>query len=1352
MKRFWDIVIRPVADALQPEAIVEIGSDHGYNTRNLLEFCQQNDATLHVVDPLPKYEVSEWQERYGDHLVFHQALSLEALPDIDRMDLVLIDGDHNWYTVFSELKTIEERCKEIPQSFPVVMLHDIGWPYGRRDLYYAPEVIPDSHTRPYEKKGIRPELEALAEEGGLNQHLYNAAVENEPQSGVLTAVEDFLKDTEQQLELVKFPGFHGLGILVPTQLKEKNPALSQFLETFNLPGNIVRFTEEVEQARLETEISRQEQRESLTGKIREKNTEIQEKNAETARLKRQVSELNAKLESSSRDLETLDKWMSDVSVAVPALLNSRQWRAGRILGELYRIARRQPRTPLAAGHLDNVARQYRSWKSRPGRGDPLPPVPQRHESQPEVAARKIYNLLTSKKSFGQVFRSVSVRAKSRVGRTAAASRKRVRQELRKLKYRIPREELAQETRRQIGPVPQLAEWPTVSVVVLNRNGLKYLKKLFHGLRESTDYPNFEVVLVDNGSTDGSVEFVRSLNAPFEVKLVENQENVSFSDGNNQGARLAGGELLLFMNNDVEPFEPGWLKEMISLFDSSEAGAVGARLIYPGVTEHETPSGYAVQHRGIRFRKVFGADYPRNLGTGEDALGAHLGEDTECPAVTAACMLMNRETFDAVGSFTTGYRYGSEDVDLGLKVLSLGDKIVSSGRAVLFHDESRSQNAEGPRFMQANRTGNRKLFLERWGPQLHRKLELGRLGPDAFWTEERPHVAITVTSHDENDGYGDWYTAHEIGGALEDLGWRVSYVQGKRNEWYKLPQNLDCLLVLLDQYDISRVPAGVTTIAWIRNWTDRWISYPWFEDYDLVLASSGISKEIVERETNQMVAEIFPLAANPRRFARTPENEAYSSDYLFTGNFWGQLRGAVSTFEAVAEDERFVVFGKGWENVPAVAPYSRGQAKYDQLPEIYSSTKVLIDDAASSTLPYGSVNSRVFDALATGTPVVTNCEAGVRELFDEDFPTYSSPQELRSALDSLLKDEELRNELAGRYQRVVLREHTYGRRAEQLAGLLRRRAEALSFCIKIGAPNREVVQSWGDLHYARAMRRQLELRGHRCIIQALDEWDNAEGLTCDVAIHLKGLTPYETKPGQLNVLWNISHPGKLTAAECDGYDLVLVASKRWADRLKNDTETPVFVMEQATDPEVFFPDYEPIHDRELVFVGNSRRVERRILRDLLPTGRDLAVWGGDWEGLIDAKYVAGEFLPNRQVRKAYSSASIVLNDHWDDMREHGFVSNRIYDALACGALVVSDDLPELQENFGDAVVTYNSPEELRELVEHYLASPQERQERGHLGRELVLEHHTFEHRIVELLGHVEELLEEPALSARVRSIA
>jgi spore maturation protein CgeB len=223
-----------------------------------------------------------------------------------------------------------------------------------------------------------------------------------------------------------------------------------------------------------------------------------------------------------------------------------------------------------------------------------------------------------------------------------------------------------------------------------------------------------------------------------------------------------------------------------------------------------------------------------------------------------------------------------------------------------------------------------------------------------------------------------------------------------------------------------------------------------------------------------------------------------------------------------------------------------------------------------------------------------------------------------------------------------------------------------------------------------------------------------------------------------VLWNISHPDLLTVAECDAFDVVLTPSARHAEQLAARTATPVELVEQATDPVVFFPEHDPAHARELVFVGNSRGVMRPLLRDLVggrDTVRDLAVWGQEWERFLDPQLIAGEHLPNEQVRRAYSSAAIVLNDHWDDMREQGIVSNRVYDALACGALVVSDHLPELAERFGDAVVTYDTPAELHAHIERLLADPVERAERAAIGRARVLAHDTFRHRVDALLAAV-----------------
>jgi O-antigen biosynthesis protein len=205
-------------------------------------------------------------------------------------------------------------------------------------------------------------------------------------------------------------------------------------------------------------------------------------------------------------------------------------------------------------------------------------------------------------------------------------------------------------------------------------------------------------------------------------------------------------------------------------------------------------------------------------------------------------------------------------------------------------------------------------------------------------------------------------------------------------------------------------------------------------------------------------------------------------------------------------------------------------------------------------------------------------------------------------------------------------------------------------------------------------------------------------------------------------------------------------------LRQRTATPVVVLEQATDPWAMRPDPTPELAHELVYVANSRNVLRPIARDLLPTERDLAIWGTRWEGLIDTSQLVADHVPNEELHRVYSSAGIVLNDHWDDMREHGYISNRIYDALACGALVLSDDVPGLAERFGDAVAVYRSPAELHDLIERLLADPAERRRRGEEGRAAVLAHHTFAHRIDELLAVVQERVQEPTHARRVRAAA
>lgn len=629
----------------------------------------------------------------------------------------------------------------------------------------------------------------------------------------------------------------------------------------------------------------QNARQELRRELQRLNQQLSDKDLQLASKDRRISELDEQLAQRSRqlvqesqDLKRLVHWFEELHGAILALLSSRQWRAGRVVGELHRRLLLRPRVPTALDHLDTVTEKFRSWRRGYKRSGDRPGGQERTGSN-------------------------HLRAKSEEAPLDEPS--------------VSREELARQIRERIGPAPEQTGWPLVSIVVLNRNGLDYLKQLFSGLRNHTDYPEFEVVLVDNGSTDGSVGFAKSFEAEFPVRLIENPGNTSFSAGNNQGVEAATGGLLLFLNNDVEPFEPGWLKELVSRIKSSRAGAVGALLLYPGEAGYRTASGYAVQHRGVKFRRAeWGDARAFNLGRGDDALGEHLGADMRCPAATAACLLVEREAFESVGGYTETYRYGQEDVDLGLKLTASGWEVASSGRAVLFHHEFGTQKSVEDRdFMRVNRMGNWRLLLERWGPQLHRELLLDRLGSGTFWSEKPAHMAITVPSNDATDGYDDGYVVHELGDALERRGWRVTYVQ--HQEWYSLPQDVDYLLVSLDYYEVFRV-SGVTTIAWIRGRAGRWTRQPWFEMFDVVLTASDASARVVEQSTGKK-SSFFPVATNPERFFPTPSNPLYEADYVFTGDYRNESPDLVDLLD-VAPEETFMVFGKGWERVPRLTRY------------------------------------------------------------------------------------------------------------------------------------------------------------------------------------------------------------------------------------------------------------------------------------------------------------------------------------------------------------------------------------------------------------------------------------------------
>lgn len=201
-------VIVPLLEAAGARSVGEVGSYAGDLTRLLLEWAAQRDATVWAIDPMPQPQLEELDATRTD-LELVRLSSVDALNTIPMPDAVVLDGDHNYFTVSEELRIIGERAPGA--KLPLLLFHDVRWPHARRDSYYTPELIPEEHRQPIvEGGGVYPGNEGLTTSGLPYQ--YPAAHEGGPANGVLTAVEDFVAANEG-LRLAVFPSFFGLGVV-----------------------------------------------------------------------------------------------------------------------------------------------------------------------------------------------------------------------------------------------------------------------------------------------------------------------------------------------------------------------------------------------------------------------------------------------------------------------------------------------------------------------------------------------------------------------------------------------------------------------------------------------------------------------------------------------------------------------------------------------------------------------------------------------------------------------------------------------------------------------------------------------------------------------------------------------------------------------------------------------------------------------------------------------------------------------------------------------------------------------------------------------------------------------------------
>lgn len=256
--------------------------------------------------------------------------------------------------------------------------------------------------------------------------------------------------------------------------------------------------------------------------------------------------------------------------------------------------------------------------------------------------------------------------------------------------------------------PDLTDEPLVSIIIPNKDGIRVLNRCLVSIRRHTTYKNFEIVIVENNSVDSDTfayyKEIAGADERVRVVTVDGLTSFNFSRIINYGVSQARGEYLLLLNNDTEVLTPNWIERLLGTCLIPGVGAVGARLLFPDGT---------IQHAGV----TFGYDGPCHLSYFRPRSDAGNMESMQnvrdVSAVTGACLLTRRDTFDAVGGMDEDLTVNYNDVDYCLKVIKNGQRVVYCPLAELLHFESVSRGRETSGAKALRFRTEKGKFMVRW---------------------------------------------------------------------------------------------------------------------------------------------------------------------------------------------------------------------------------------------------------------------------------------------------------------------------------------------------------------------------------------------------------------------------------------------------------------------------------------------------------------------------------------------------------------------------------------------------------------------------------------------------------------
>lgn len=528
----------------------------------------------------------------------------------------------------------------------------------------------------------------------------------------------------------------------------------------------------------------------------------------------------------------------------------------------------------------------------------------------------------------------------------------------------------------------------VSLIILTWNGLEVTRACVSSVLERTSHPDFEVIVVDNGSTDGTLEYLRGVAG---IRLLENGENLGFVKGNNAGIRATGGDVVL-LNNDTEVIQEDWLERIQdTAYSSEDIGVVGCRLV--------NAEGRLV-HAGtyIPVPSFWGQEFP-----GDERDVGQYETDAEVEGVIFACAYVKREVIEAVGALDEDYFSYYEDTDYCMKARKAGYRTFRCGSATVMHLENASTDLNRMDFSGTFRR-SREVFLSKWKDEV-----AGRYDRKLTWR--------SFISQDQGEGQAPerlFYSrpSRKILWELDRAGVDVNlgFLEGAEraeladfriNDMKNRGSDRRRPQVLFGPPGCAALADGNRNVGYVFTPYDRfepgWVKE--LERLDEVWVTSEFQREAALESGLRGEAVVVPLGVDPDYFHPDVESHTLQGRFVFLAPLeWGPCTASETLLRAFTDEfgpgedvvlvARVTSPGPGAEVEEAVEamslPPARARVVFvmdHDIPDYQAGCLYRSADCLVLAGRRAEQGTAALEALACGVPVVAPRWGGLAELAD-----------------------------------------------------------------------------------------------------------------------------------------------------------------------------------------------------------------------------------------------------------------------------------------------------------------------------------------------------------------------------------